>query len=225
MGNRCAIDGGINLGSSWCAIRTYAAHAEEMGTESPLEPIFFLKPPGSMVESPEHNPVTVELSGNNRIQHEVELVLRIGGGINPVIEEICVGLDLTDRIIQSEAKEGGLPWTRAKSFKGSAVVGNWQPIKIEDIPSLHHGWRLELSVNGESRTTADTSTMLHSPLDLLTSLSKWAPLRKGDLIFTGTPRGVGWLNDGDLAEATLINPDGEVKSSLRVHFSAPSSLK
>ena len=225
MGNCCAIDGGINLGSSWCAIRTYAAHAEEMGTESPLEPIFFLKPPGSMVESPEHNPATIELSGNNRIQHEVELVLRIGGEVDPVIEEICVGLDLTDRILQSEAKEGGLPWTRAESFKGSAVVGNWHPIKVEDLPSLHHGWGLELTVNGESRTTADISTMLHSPLDLLTSLSKWAPLRKGDLIFTGTPRGVGWLNDGDLAEATLINPDGEVKSSLRVHFSAPSSLK
>ena len=225
MGNSCTIDGGIILGSSWCAIRTYAAHAEEMGTESPSEPIFFLKPPGAMVESPEHHPATIELSGNNRIQHEVELVMRIGEGVDLEVREICVGLDLTDRIIQSEAKEGGLPWTRAKSFKGSAVVGNWQPIKIEDIPSLHHGWRLELSVNGESRTTADTSTMLHSPLDLLTSLSKWAPLRKGDLIFTGTPRGVGWLNDGDLAEATLINPDGEVKSSLRVHFSAPSSLK
>ena len=67
--------------------------------------------------------------------------------------------------------------------------------------------------------------MLHSPLDLLASLSEWAPLSPGDLIFTGTPKGVGWLNDGDLAEATLINPDGEVKSSLRAYFSAPSSLK
>ena len=213
------------MGSSWCAIRTYAAHAEEMGTESPSEPIFFLKPPGTMVESPEHHPATIELSGNNRIQHEVELVMRIGEGVDLEVREICVGLDLTDRIIQSEAKEGGLPWTRAKSFKGSAVVGNWLPIKAEDLPSLHHGWRLELTVNGESRTTADTSTMLHSPLDLLASLSEWAPLSPGDLIFTGTPKGVGWLNDCDLAEATLINPDGEVKSSLRAYFSAPSSLK
>ena len=124
--------------SIWCAIRTYSAHAKEMGVEVPSKPEYFLKPSAALVSSTVNGIKTISLPDNRSVQHELELVLKLGdfskGEFS--IDAVCIGLDLTNRVIQSELKKGGLPWARCKSFKDSAVIGEWHDVssrKFSDI--------------------------------------------------------------------------------------------
>ncbi len=191
----------------WCAIRTFAAHAEELGNALPTSPIVFLKPASCLIEGP------IDVTGHDgEVHHEVELVLRLDA--NLVVSHIAVGLDLTDRAAQAAARPEGLPWARGKAFRGAARVGPWvawdKP--LDDLLDLH----LELSVDGELRQSAPLSSMSLSPRALLEDLRAWAPLVEGDLLFTGTPAGVGRLHPGEHVKAVLASSAGKVLSLLEV---------
>ena len=194
--------------SIWCALRTFAAHAEEMGGTPLTSPRFFLKPWAALAQPP----MGCEMMLPNHldeVHHEVELVLKLG--VDATLEQIAVGLDLTDRVTQDEAKAEGMPWTQSKGFVNSAIVGNFS----EPPVGLSH-LSLELAINGEPRQEASIGEMSFTPLDLLSSLAQWAPLQKGDLIFCGTPSGVGPLERGDHVQARLIREDGTILSSLDI---------
>lgn len=192
--------------SIWCALRTFAEHAKEMGGKPLTSPRFFLKPWAALTQPP----IGCELqipSHLEQVHHEVELVLKLGE--NQRVSEIAVGLDLTDRMTQTIAKSEGMPWTQSKGFANSAIIGNFCEVPV-DITHL----RLELTINGEPRQGASVREMSFSPLDLISNLSQWAPLEKGDLLFCGTPSGVGPLNRKDHVKARLLSEDGVVFSEL-----------
>jgi fumarylpyruvate hydrolase len=181
------------------------------------DPKFFLKPWSAQA----HPPVGCELDlppGLNLIHHEVELVVRLARAPDGLMipESVAIGIDLTEREIQAEAKREGLPWTESKGFRNSAILGGFAalPIGLE-----HH--RLELAINGAPRQEAAISDCLFSVLELIESLEKWAPLEAGDLLFCGTPAGVGAMADGDRVEARLLNPDGEPISEIDLTLRIP----
>ena len=192
--------------SIWCALRTFAAHAKEMGGEPPTSARFFLKPWAALAQPPMGCEMALP-PHLNEAHHEVELVLKLGQ--HAILTEIAVGLDLTDRGTQEEAKAAGMPWTQSKGFVNSAIVGNF----VEPPVGLAH-LRLELAVNGEPRQEASIGEMSFTPLDLLFSLSQWAPLEEGDLLFCGTPSGIGPLVRGDHVQARMLREDGTVLSEL-----------
>ena len=192
--------------SIWCALRTFDAHAEEMGAKPLKSPRFFLKPWAALAQPPMGCEMVLP-PHLNEAHHEVELVLRLGE--DATLTEIAVGLDLTDRPTQDEAKAAGMPWTQSKGFANSAIVGNF----TEPPVGLTH-LRLELAVNGEPRQEASIGEMSFTPLDLLSNLSQWAPLEEGDLLFCGTPSGIGPLARGDHVQARILREDGTILSEL-----------
>lgn len=192
--------------SIWCALRTFAAHAKEMGSDPLVSPRFFLKPWAALAQPPMGCEMMIP-THLSEIHHEVELVLKLGE--NQTLSGIAVGLDLTDRPTQDEAKSAGMPWTQSKGFANSAVVGNF----VEPPVGLSH-LRLELAINGEPRQEASIEEMVFTPLNLLENLAQWAPLEKEDLLFCGTPSGVGPLIRGDHLQARLLREDGTVLSEL-----------
>lgn len=190
----------------YCIGRNYAEHAREMGAEvvSRSNPVFFLKPADAIVLGGEvpYPSVTHEL------HHEVEMVVALSGGgrdVDPGRALECVfgygvGLDLTRRDLQSAAKAKGLPWDTAKAFDASAPVSALRAASEIGHPSQA---RLSLQVNGESRQDGDISSMIFPVADIIAELSKLFELRAGDLLFTGTPAGVGPLQRGDVFVAEL----------------------
>ena len=171
----------------WCAIRTYPDHATELGNVSPKEPVFFIKPTSSLVDFGE---IDVSLGD---IHHEVELVIKLGTDLKPV--EMTVGLDLTRRSVQDNLKKSRLPWTEAKGFKNSAVIGDW--VEYDSSASV------TLDIN-DKRVQDGSLEEMTWPIDkLIEKLSRWAPLTSGDILFTGTPAGVGVLRHGDVLRASL----------------------
>jgi len=181
----------------WCAIRTYVKHAKELGNAVPAEPIFFLKADACV-----RGEGSIDSRGGE-VHHEVELVIRIGNDLQP--EAMSVGLDLTLRNEQERLKAERLPWASAKSFIGSAVVGNWVDVTDAEV---------RLEVNGKPVQDSAEEEMILSIEELISRLAKWAPIMPGDILFTGTPSGVGPLNSGDKLDATLYNDSG-VLSRLR----------
>lgn len=183
--------------------RNYAAHIEELQNEKPTEPVVFLKPDTALLKNnePFYHP---EFSEN--IHHEVELVLKIkkeGKFIDPKFarnyyDEIGIGIDFTARDLQQKCKEKGLPWEIAKAFNGSAPIGAFRPIaNYPDVANIN----FHLDVNGERRQTGNTSLLIF-PFDvILAYVSQFFTLKTGDLIFTGTPAGVGKVAIGDRLEA------------------------
>ena len=190
----------------YCIGRNYAEHAKEMGAEvvSRGNPVFFLKPADAIVTGPDvpYPSVTREL------HHEVEMVVALSSGgrdIDPARALDCVfgygvGLDLTRRDLQAAAKLKGLPWDTAKGFDGSAPVSTLRAASGIGHPSRA---RLSLRVNGEVRQDTDIADMIFPVADIIAELSKLFELRAGDLIFTGTPAGVGPLARGDAFMAEL----------------------
>ena len=176
----------------WCAIRTYPKHATELGNPIPSEPVFFLKPSSSVVD------FGVIDSCDGDVHHEIELVLKIGPDMEPT--HMALGLDLTKRSIQDRLKEKSLPWAEAKAFTDSAVLGDW----VEYNPEAEYS----LNVNGNEVQTGSLEQMSWTPNQLIAKLAHWAPIREGDILFTGTPSGVGQLNSGDVLTASLYI-DGE----------------
>ena len=182
----------------FCLGRNYAAHAREMGAspDPEGEPVVFLKPAHALLAPP--GPTRLP-PGGGEIHHEVEVVLRVGPGAKA--EAVALGLDLTDRARQARAKAGGLPWATAKGFRGSAPVGPFVP--AAGLPPLDR-LRFTLAVNGAVRQSGDTSLMLRPIPRILAELDRWFGLKPGDLVFTGTPDGVGPLAPGDVLDLVLV---------------------
>ena len=190
----------------WACFRNYVAHAEEIGGETTDYPRFFIMPESSHVFSDNiGNNVIKLMNDNDHIDHEVELVIKLGQNLLP--ESMCVGCDTTNRTHQGLAKEKGWPWTEGKSFKGSAVLGTWTAWD-ENVKEI------SLSVNDELRQCAKTSLMVHDVESLLFHLKRWYDLSPGDYIWTGTPKGVGTLKIGDRVNASLKNNEGIIVSKL-----------
>jgi 2-keto-4-pentenoate hydratase/2-oxohepta-3-ene-1,7-dioic acid hydratase in catechol pathway len=181
------------MGTVFCVGRNYAEHAREMGAEAgPL--VVFLKPEravttGRGIRLP---------AGAGEVHHEAEVVVRVGA--DGECEAVALGLDLTDRTRQQAAKAAGLPWAEAKGFRGAAPLGPFVP--VSRAPPLG-GIRFLLRVNGEVRQRGDTASMLRPVPELLRAIDAWYGLSPGDLVFTGTPAGVGPLRDGDALELEM----------------------
>ena len=175
-----------------CVGQNYAAHAREMG-QARAEPFFFTKPADAVVVDGA-DPVFPTATAN--LHHEVELVCAIGadGGI----AGWAVGCDLTRRDLQAAAKEKGRPWDAAKGFDQSAPCG---PLTLGTLPDP--AAPIGLSVNGEARQSGLLADMVWNPAEILAKARELWDVRPGDLIFTGTPEGVGPLQPGDRVEATI----------------------
>jgi fumarylpyruvate hydrolase len=187
----------------YCVGRNYAAHAREMGMKPGKEsPFYFSKPADAVVPSGSDVPMPPR---SIDVHHEIELVVAIGrGGRNIAAVDArdhifgyTVGNDLTRRDLQSAAKDKGRPWDVAKGFDCSAPIAPIRP--VGDMGHIVRG-RIWLSVNGNLRQQADIADMLCAVPELIADLSTYFTLVPGDLLFTGTPAGVGRLVTGDLVE-------------------------
>jgi fumarylpyruvate hydrolase len=184
----------------FCVGRNYADHVREMGNDPKSEPpLFFTKPADAVVES---GSVIAYPSQTSNFHHEVELVIAIGkGGANieagaarSHIWGYAVGVDLTRRDRQAEAKKAGAPWDTAKGFDHSAPIGALTPAAAAgDVANA----RIWLKVNGDTRQDASTHDMIWNVPEIVAALSAWWELKPGDLIFTGSPAGVSALERGD----------------------------
>ena len=184
--------------------RNYAAHAVEIGGDVTGVPRFFLKPASSLLDASDGAVIRLP-DQDDLVQHEVEMVVRLGTTLEP--DAVCAGIDVTNRTRQMRAKRKGWPWLEGKGFPDSAVLGNWVPWQNGD-------YQLALAVDGVTRQECSTSKMVHPVEALLETLRGYYALSPGDLVFTGTPEGVGALEPGQRVEATLSTPDGEVCSRL-----------
>jgi 2-keto-4-pentenoate hydratase/2-oxohepta-3-ene-1,7-dioic acid hydratase in catechol pathway len=207
----------IQFGTIFCIGRNYAEHIKEMKSERTSDPVVFLKPRNSILFDGD---TLVLPSSSSNVHHEVELVLLIGSKAENVskreahkyIKGYAVGLDITARDIQSEAKQNGLPWTLAKGIRGFAPLGNFVRYnKNHDFSDLN----ITVSVNDKVRQNGTTSDMIFSPAELIAYLSTQFTLYPGDLIFTGTPEGVSKISGGDHIQASLNN--GESTLEIFVH--------
>lgn len=188
-----------------CIGRNYSEHAKELGNETTKEPVFFLKPDTAI--SPKGHPFFIPDFSNN-VHYEVELVIRINR-LGKHIEEkfahkyydqIGLGIDFTARDIQQEVKEKGLPWEKAKGFDGSAVISRKYLDKKElELADLN----FSLKKNGEIVQSANTQQMLFKIDQIIAYISQFYTLKIGDLIYTGTPAGVGQVNPGDVLEGFI----------------------
>lgn len=180
-------------GNIYAIGRNYADHAKELNNPVPDRPVVFLKAPSSLRQAASGPLAFPEES----FHHEIELVFLIGGSLKPdwtSIVAMTLGLDLTRRGLQNQLKQEGLPWTLAKSFQGSAILGPWRCLEKD-------WWQkaidLSLEVNHEQRQSGSSEQMIFDAPSLLQFLSQQQPLESGDLIFSGTPAGVAGIRRGD----------------------------
>ena len=182
-----------------CIGRNYAAHIEELKNEKPGQPVVFLKPDTALIkgEAPFYYP---DFSTN--IHHEIELVLKISKEgkyiqtqfAHRYFDEIGLGIDFTARDLQDQCKAKGLPWEIAKAFNGSAPIGDFKSVtEFSDLKNID----FHLEINGEVKQKGNTSLMLFDFATIISYVSQFFTLKKGDLIYTGTPAGVGPVHTGD----------------------------
>ncbi|PJJ84178.1 fumarylacetoacetate hydrolase family protein [Mucilaginibacter auburnensis] len=185
--------------------RNYIEHAKELNNPVPASPVIFMKPDTALLKDnkPFYHPDFSE-----DIHHEIEVVLKVskeGKHISEkfaanYFEEIGLGIDFTARDIQQRHKEKGLPWELAKAFDNSAPISNFLPkAQFADLYQLN----FNLDVNGERRQTGNTKDLIFSFDYIIAFVSRYITLKKGDLIYTGTPQGVGKVNIGDRLEGYL----------------------
>lgn len=189
----------------WAVFRNYVGHAKEIKGDVTDYPRFFLMPSTSHVESDNVGNNNISLLVDEHIDYEVEMVVRLGDDLEPV--QMCIGCDTTNRTRQTLAKEKGWPWLEGKSFRGSGVLGTWAPWDPRIM-------EIGLSLNGETKQLATTDLMVHSFDSIMGHLTDWYGLSPGDLIWTGTPEGVGAMKVGDRVEAWMKNPEGDKISVL-----------
>ncbi|MFW5978722.1 MAG: fumarylacetoacetate hydrolase family protein, partial [Bacteroidia bacterium] len=190
-----------------CIGRNYAEHASELGNAVPEKPIFFFKPDTSIIRK---NRPFFYPDFSDEIHYETEIVLkinRLGKNIQKkyasrYFDELTVGIDFTARDLQREAKEKGHPWEIAKAFEGSAPIGKFVNIKkFQDIYNLD----FQLKVNDQIAQQGNTKDLIFSFDHLISYVSKFITLKIGDLLFTGTPAGVGPVAIGDRLTASVEN--------------------
>jgi 2-keto-4-pentenoate hydratase/2-oxohepta-3-ene-1,7-dioic acid hydratase in catechol pathway len=195
-----------------CIGRNYTEHIAELQNERPEEPIIFLKP-DSAVLLKQHPFVIPEFS--NDIHYEIEIIVKIskvGKYIDTKFahkyyDEIGVGIDFTARDLQDKLKAKGLPWEKAKAFDGSAVIGDFLSINnpnsiVNNVNSIEN-LTFELTKNGETVQKGNTQLMLWKIDELISYVSQFFTLKIGDIIFTGTPSGVGRVDSNDILEGFL----------------------
>lgn len=199
-----------------CIGRNYLDHAKELGNKIPTSPLFFLKPDTAI--QPKGHPFFIPDFSNN-IHFEVELVVKISKNGKNIDEkfahkyynEIGIGIDFTARDIQEECKKNGLPWERAKGFDGSAQISNEfinkELLILNDI-------NFSLSLNNSIMQTGNSKNMIFSFDQIISYISKYYTLRAGDLIYTGTPSGVGKVERGD-SISCFINSNEMLKVNIK----------
>ena len=198
-----------------CIGRNYVNHIEELRNERPDEPVIFLKPDTAIV--PKKLPFFIP-AFSNEIHHEIEILVKInkvGKYIDTKFahkyyDEIGLGIDFTARDVQNKLKEKGLPWEKAKAFDGSAVIGDFIPKNnFNSIENIN----FELTNNGNTVQKGNTSHMLWKIDEIISYISQYFTLKKGDIIFTGTPEGVAKVATNDVLEGFIEN-----KKLLRIHI-------
>lgn len=188
-----------------CIGRNYAAHIEELANERPSEPIIFLKPDTSVLLK--KFPFVIP-EFTNEVHYEVEILVKInkvGKYIEPKFahkyyDEIGLGIDFTARDLQDKLKAKGLPWEKAKGFDGSAVIGEF--VSKETFSSMEN-INFSMTKNGQTVQISNSGLMLFKIDELISEISKYFTLKKGDVIFTGTPEGVGAVSTNDILEGFL----------------------
>lgn len=198
-----------------CIGRNYADHARELGNAVPEEPVLFIKPETALNTS---NSFTYP-KFSKEVHFELELVLRMSkSGKNIPAEKasefydaIGLGIDFTARDLQSQLKSKGLPWEKAKAFDGSAMVSEF--VEISSLRDLNE-IRFELRQNGQIKQQGNSRHMLFGFDEIIAHASTYFTLEKGDLIFTGTPEGVGKIEKGDVLTAVL---EGKEMLQIRVN--------
>jgi fumarylpyruvate hydrolase len=185
----------------FCVGRNYKAHAEELGNELPKEPMLFTKPTHALAAM---DGSEVEIPGNRgEVHYEAELVLHIGSAYKPgmradeLIDRMAFGIDLTLRDVQSVIKSKGLPWLPAKGFLGAAPLGAWMEFPGTDALAVKD---FTLMKNGHEVQRGNVSRMIFDVQTIVDYCAANYGLGAGDVIFTGTPEGVGPVGDGDLFE-------------------------
>ena len=192
------------VGKIYCIGKNYADHAKEMGgTVDRDQPFFFSKPPQSITQS---NTISFPTQTNN-LHHEVELVVFIGSKCSDIQKEDAqesifgygVGVDLTKRDLQDIAKKNAKPWDLSKGFDNSAPISKI----VQNEKNVLRQGEINLSVNGVKKQSSNLSNMAWEVDEIISWLSKFITLHPGDIIFTGTPAGVGKLNPGDQVDASI----------------------
>ena len=190
-----------------CIGRNYSEHIKELANEKPKEPVIFLKPDTALVQK--NQPFFIP-HFSNEIHHEVEVLVkinRLGKHIQEKFspkyyDEIGLGIDFTARDLQLELKQKGLPWEKAKAFDCSAFVGDWiNKNQFENLEALNFA----LLKNGKKVQEGNTQQMIWKIDQLIAYISQFFTLKIGDIIFTGTPSGVGSVNENDVLEGFLEN--------------------
>ena len=187
----------------FCIGRNYAEHAKELGNEIPDEPIIFIKPKTALLQG---NGIFYYPQFSNELNYEAELVLHIcknGKYITPrnaskYYNQITVGIDFTARDIQNELKAKGLPWEKAKAWDNSAFVGTWK-----NIADVKQPVNFSMTLNGETVQEGNSTQMIHSFDKIVAHISEYFSLNIGDIIFTGTPAGVGECTITDVLKGYL----------------------
>jgi len=189
-----------------CIGRNYTEHARELNNEIPAEPVFFMKPDSALLRN--NNPFYMP-DWTNEVHHEIELVIkinRLGKNIEKrfahrYYDEVGLGIDFTARDVQRKLKEKGLPWEKAKAFDQSAVLSSaFLPVSIFPDPDSIH---FKLNVNNSTVQHGHSGLMIFGFDEIIEHVSKYVTLKIGDLIYTGTPAGVGAVKIGDRLEGYL----------------------
>ncbi len=199
-----------------CVGRNYVAHAKELNNEIPDEPVLFMKPDSALLRN--NDPFYIP-DWSNDVHYEVELIVRIsklGKSIEKKFahryyKEIGLGIDFTARDVQNALKDKGLPWEKSKAFDHSAVICS-EFVLVNSIPD-RNAIHFRLDKNGETVQTGDSSLMIFPIDEIISQVSKYFTLKIGDLIYTGTPAGVGPVKVGDRLEGYL---EGEKNFDFRV---------
>ena len=190
----------------FCIGRNYLEHAKELQNAVPTQPLVFMKPPTALLleNKPFYHPAF-----SKNIHYELEIVLRIcknGKHIAPEFaaryyDSIAVGIDFTARDLQDTLKSKGQPWELAKGFDSSAVLSNFKPLSAFDEKNIH----FRLNKNGETVQNGNSNEMIFTFNTLVSFISEYFTLQQGDIIYTGTPAGVGKITEGDILEGYLEN--------------------
>jgi 2-keto-4-pentenoate hydratase/2-oxohepta-3-ene-1,7-dioic acid hydratase in catechol pathway len=188
--------------SIYCIGRNYVAHAKELGNEVPTSPVIFMKPSTALLNKGEQ--LTIP-SFTKDLHYEAELVLRVNivakkvknAHVMDYCDAISVGIDFTARDVQNDLKAKGLPWEKAKAFDDSAVIGEWIPL-TEDM--FENPFHYSMTQNGNTVQEGDSSLMIYGLSQIIESITEYFTLYPDDLIYTGTPAGVGPTHQGDVFE-------------------------
>ncbi|MDD4504787.1 MAG: fumarylacetoacetate hydrolase family protein [Sulfurospirillaceae bacterium] len=180
-----------------CVGRNYVEHIQELNNEMPTSMVIFMKPNSAVSE--------VLVSGKNPLHYEGEISFLIKQGR---VSAVAFGLDLTNRVLQNELKEKGLPWERAKAFDGAGVFSSFVSIDESEVEKLS----MQLWINGVLTQEGGIGLMIHKPLDIIEEINSFSSLIDNDIIMSGTPKGVGSFKSGDIFVGKIFVGKKEVLS-------------